>query len=231
ASMADSPITEWMNHVLLITGLLSLLASAIYMQKASNLKRVFAYSTVEHMGLVLIALSFGKTGVYIALIQITVHSLIKSGLFFHAGILHRVLKSYKISKTGGYLALNPAGAVILLTGVILITAIPPSGLFLSEFLLFKEMINGHWLVFLAVAVLLTLIFYGIFNKNLRVIMGNPLPAHEKTGSLPFCEFISQFVFFGLAVIACFYLPDFLTGLFSMISGLDTHLPLSVLNLK
>src|SRR5512133_888838 len=46
-SMADSPITEWMNHVLLITGLLSLLASAIYMQKASNLKRVFAYSTVE----------------------------------------------------------------------------------------------------------------------------------------------------------------------------------------
>ncbi len=96
ASMADSPITEWMNHVLLITGLLSLLASAIYMQKASNLKRVFAYSTVEHMGLVLIALSFGKAGIYIALIQITVHSLIKSGLFFHAGILHRVLKSYKI---------------------------------------------------------------------------------------------------------------------------------------
>ncbi|HSO76982.1 MAG TPA: proton-conducting transporter membrane subunit, partial [Bacteroidales bacterium] len=80
ASMADSPITEWMNHVLLITGLLSLLASAIYMQKASNLKRVFAYSTVEHMGLVLIALSFGKIGTYIALIQITVHSLIKSGL-------------------------------------------------------------------------------------------------------------------------------------------------------
>jgi hydrogenase-4 component F len=231
ASMADSPITEWMNHVLLITGLLSLLASAIYMQKASNLKRVFAYSTVEHMGLVLIALSFGKTGIYIALIQITVHSLIKSGLFIHAGILHRVLKSYKISKTGGYLALNPAGAVILLSGVILITAIPPSGLFLSEFLLFKELAYGHWLVFLTVAVLLTLIFYGIFNKNLRVIMGNPLPAHEKIAAVPFSEYYSQIVFFGLAVLACFYLPDVLAGLFSSISGLDARLPLSVLNLK
>jgi len=220
-----------MNHVLLITGLLSLLASAIYMQKASNLKRVFAYSTVEHMGLVLIALSFGKTGIYIALIQITVHSLIKSGLFFHAGILHRVLKSYKISKTGGYLALNPAGAVILLSGVILITAIPPSGLFLSEFLLFKEIVNSNWLLFLTVAVLLTLIFYGIFNKNLRVILGSPLPAHEHTGAVPFSEYFSQIVFFGLAVVACFYIPDFLAGLFSSISGIDTHLPLSVSNLK
>ncbi len=137
----------------------------------------------------------------------------------------------RLSKTGGYLALNPAGAVILLSGVILITAIPPSGLFLSEFLLFKEMVNGHWLVFLAVAILLTLIFYGIFNKNLRVIMGNPLPAHEHTGTIPFSEYFSQIVFFGLAVIACFYIPDFLSGLFSMISGLDSHLPMSVLNLK
>ena len=93
------------------------------------------------------------------------------------------------------------------------------------------MINGNWLVFLAVAVLLTLIFYGIFNKNLRVIMGNPLPAHEQTGSVPFSEYFSQIVLFGLAVIACFYLPDFLTGLFSSISGLDSHLPMSVLNLK
>jgi len=134
-SMSDSVIINWMNNVLLITGIFSLLVSSIYMQKATNLKRVFAYSTVEHMGLVLIALSFGKTGIYIALLQIVFHSFIKSGLFFQTGLLHRVLRSYKLFKSGGYLRINPAGAMVLLTGVILITALPPSALFYSEFML------------------------------------------------------------------------------------------------
>jgi hydrogenase-4 component F len=230
-AMADSPIAEWINHVLIITGVLSLLAAAVYMQKASNLKRLFAYSTVEHMGIVLIALSFGRAGIYIALIQITIHSLIKSGLFFHAGILHRVLKSYKLSKTGGYLVLNPAGAIILLSGIVLITAIPPSGLFLSEFLLFREMGSSNQILFIVVAILVTLIFYGIINKSLKAIMGDPHSSHIQTGSIPLAEYFTQFVFFGLAIAACFYIPDFLAGLFNTVSGLEHGLSFSMLMLK
>jgi hydrogenase-4 component F len=209
---------------------MSLLVAAIYMQKASNLKRVFAYSTVEHMGLVLIALSFGKTGIYIALIQVTVHSFVKSGLFFHAGILHKVLKSYKLSKAAGYMALNPAGALILMIGVLLITAIPPSGLFISEFMLFREMGSQQWILFIAVATLLTLIFYGIFSKNMHVIAGEPAVSHIRQHKVMQTDYISQYILFGLAVAACLYIPDFITGLFSDVSGTGP-IPISILNMK
>jgi len=231
SAMSDSSASEWINHVMILTGIISLLVAAIYVQKASNLKRIFAYSTVEHMGIVLIALSLGKIGIYIALLQLTIHSFIKSGLFFQAGILHRILKSYKLSKISGYLAINSFGAIILLLGVVLISAIPPSGLFVSEFLLFREMASVNWWLFWIVAALLTMVFYGIINRNLRVTMGYAPHSHVINGVVKRSEFITQIVFFSLAVIACFYLPDFLGSLFASVSGTDFHSPFSLLNLQ
>lgn len=229
-TMSDSVISSWINHVLLITGIISLLVSAIYMQKATNLKRVFAYSTVEHMGLVLIALSFGKYGIYLALLQITFHSLIKSGLFYQTGILHRVLKTYKLFKSGGYLRLNPAGAVILIVGVVLIAAIPPSPLFLSEFLLFRELMEAHVVLFIIIALLLTLIFYGIIQKNLKILAGEQV--HEQTAIeniSPF-EYITQVLLFLIAVVLCFYIPPFLNDLFISVSGFPEGFFNSIFNL-
>lgn len=228
-AMSETGIIEWMNHVLLITGLFSLIVAAIYVQKASNLKRVFAYSTVEHMGLVLIALSLGKAGMYIALLQVTFHSFIKSGLFYQAGILHRVLKSYKLSKSGGYLRINPEGSVILIAGIILITAIPPSSLFLSEFLLFRELVYGHLAIFIIAAFLLTLIFFGIFQKNFRMIIGEPGNIHGGYGTIARSEYVTQIVFFVVAVLFCFYMPAFLNDLFVNVSGIQQGLFYSIFN--
>lgn len=230
-TMAGSEIIVWINHVLLLTGILSLFVAAAYMQKANNLKRLFAYSTVEHMGLVLIALSFGPAGIYIALLQLTLHSLVKSGLFYQAGIMHRIMNTYKLSKTGGYLTLNPSGAIVLITGVALITAVPPSGLFLSEFMLFREMAAGHWALFWGVALLLTLIFYGIFMKNLKVVMGEPHQQASRDKRTPVSANLSQLLFFALVITACFYLPEFLRKLFTDVSGYDHISFFSLFNLK
>lgn len=217
--MSGSEIGPWINHVLLLTGILSLLVAAIYIQKATNLKRIFAYSTVEHMGLVLIALSLGKAGIYIALIQIIIHSLIKSGLFYQTGLLHRVLKSYKLFKAGGYFTMNPAGAIVLITGIVLITAVPPSGLFLSEFLLFRELGNHHWLLFIIVALLLTLIFYGIFLKNFKILFGESAAMHSPVEKINPTNYISQILFFSISIILCFWMPAFLNDLLVSVSGL------------
>jgi hydrogenase-4 component F len=228
-AMTGTIISIWINHVLLITGILSLVVAAIYMQKATNLKRVFAYSTVEHMGLVLIALSLGKIGIYIALLQITFHSFIKSGLFYQTGLLHRVLKSYKLYKSGGYLRLNPTGAIILIIGVILITAIPPSALFYSEFLLFRELGNGHGVIFIIVAFLLTLIFYGIFLKNSKIIIGESGHIHSDISVIPISEYSTQILFFSIAIVLTFYIPGFLNNLFVSVSGLNNGFLFSILN--
>jgi hydrogenase-4 component F len=228
--MSDTIISAWINNVLLITGIISLVVAAIYVQKATNLKRIFAYSTVEHMGLVLIALSLGRRGIYIALLQITFHSFIKSGLFYQTGILHRVLKSYKLYKSGGYLRLNPAGAIILMIGVVLISAIPPSGLFLSEFLLFRELGDGNGVLFIIVAFLLTVILYGIFMKNTKALTGDP--SHQQTAAetIPRYEYVSQVLFFSIAIIFCFYIPDFLNEMFISVSGLSGGFLLSIFNI-
>jgi hydrogenase-4 component F len=227
--MLGTVISDWINHVLLITGILSLIVAAIYMQKATNLKRIFAYSTVEHMGLVLIALSLGKIGIYIALLQITFHSFIKSGLFYQTGILHRVLKSYKLYKSGGYLRLNPTGAIILFVGVILITAIPPSALFYSEFLLFRELGEGHWAIFMIVAFLLTLIFFGIFLKNSKILIGEPTHIHPDTAIIPASEYSTQILFFSIAILLTFFIPGFLNDLFFSVSGLTDGVLFSLFN--
>jgi hydrogenase-4 component F len=228
-AMSDTIISPWINHVLIITGIMSLIVAAIYMQKAENLKRVFAYSTVEHMGLVLIALSLGKPGIYIALLQITFHSLIKSGLFYQTGILHRVLKSYKLAKSGGYLQMNSVGAIILFAGVVLISAVPPSPLFYSEFLLLRQLGDGKVLVFIIVALLLTLIFFGIFRKNIKVILGEPSRKHGSDESIPWNDYISQILFFSTAVTMTFYIPSFLNILFISVAGLSDGFFISIFN--
>jgi len=228
-AMAGTGISQWIDHVLLITGILSLAVAAIYIQKATNLKRVFAYSTVEQMGLVLIALSFGKTGIYIALFQITFHSFIKSGLFYQTGLLHRILKSYKLYKSGGYLRLNPVGSIILFTGILLITAIPPSALFLSEFLLFRELVTSHIIIFIVVALLMTLIIFGLFQKNLKVLVGEPSHIHTLADKIPAIEYSTQIILFGLAILCCFYIPGFLNSLFTSVTGLSHGFLFPVLN--
>jgi hydrogenase-4 component F len=228
-AISGTVISVWINHVLLITGILSLLVAAIYMQKATNLKRIYAYSTVEHMGLVLIALSLGKIGIYIALLQITFHSFIKSGLFYQTGLLHRVMKSYKLYKSGGYFRLNPIGALILIFGVTLITAVPPSALFYSEFLLFRQLGNGHAVIFIIVAFLLTLIFYGIFLKNTKILVGETAHVHTDFIKIPVIEYTTQILFFSLAVVLCFYIPGFLNDLFISVSGLTDGFFYPILN--
>ena len=151
------------------------------------------------------------------------------GLFYQTGILHRVLKSYKLYKSGGYLRLNPVGSIILLIGVILITAVPPSSLFYSEFLLLRELGDGQTLIFVIVAFLLTIIFYGIFLKNMKILAGEP--AHKESGvtAIPAGEYVTQAVFFSLSILFCFYFPGFLNELFMTVSGLPQGFMNSILS--
>jgi hydrogenase-4 component F len=229
-AMNDTGIGEWISSVLLITGILSLFVAAVYMQKATNLKRVFAYSTVEHTGLVLIALSLGKPGIYIAALQLVFHSLIKSGLFFHTGILHRVLKSYKLFKSAGYLRTNTTGALVLIAGVAFISAIPPSSLFYSEYLLLRELGEEKMTVFIIVAFLLTLILFGMFQKNLKILTGDPGHVNTSSSKIANREYISQVLFFLIAVLLCFNIPSFLNDLFMSVAGLPRDYVFPLINL-
>jgi hydrogenase-4 component F len=215
-------ILHFMNHVLIISGILSILISSGYMLKAKHMKRMLAYSSLENMGLAAIALGIGGAGYYAAFLLIVLHSLTKASLFFHMGQFSRVLHTFRLDDCGRYMKLHPPGGLILLIGLFGILAIPPSGLFISEILIFKSLvINNQWFVLITVAILLCCIIYALSTRIMHIIFSEPRTVQLKEpGLVKPAETISQFVLLGIVIIMCFYQPPVLTDLINQsIAGL------------
>jgi hydrogenase-4 component F len=208
--LMPTAIGSWMGNVLLICGILSLLVAAIYMQRVKNFKRLLAYSTVENMGLVCIGLGLGGHAVYAALLLVILHSFVKSSMFYQFGQAHKILKTYKIFRTGDYLKLNPIGAMVLLIGLIVLTGIPPSGLFIPEFLIFKtSILSGHWILFIFIALFMCLIIYGMSSKILQLIFTPMDREVDTTIRINPWQTITQFIMLGFVLYMCFNQPQFL----------------------
>lgn len=210
---SSSSIFPFMNSVLIIAGVLSLLVAAGYMLKAKHLKRMLAYSSLENMGLVAIAIGVGGTGYYAGILLLVLHSLAKSSLFFQMGQLSRVLHTFRLDSCGRYMKLYPSGAMVLLLGMICILALPPSGLFISEFLIFKGMVaNNQWALMIAAMVLLCFVVYAMSTRIMHILFSNPRDGAENMEPVKVnsAETISQFVLLGIVVMMCFIQPSFLS---------------------
>jgi hydrogenase-4 component F len=212
---SSSSIFNFMNHVLILSGLLSLLIAAGYMLKAKHLKRMLAYSSLENMGLVAIAIGVGGAGYFAAFFLLVLHSLSKSSLFYQMGQLSRVLHTFKLDESGRYMELYPAGALVLITGMFCILAIPPSGLFISEFMIFKAMVfKNLWFVLCAVILLLCFVIYAMSTRIMHIVFSNPrIENNQKSPEkISPVETVSQFIFLVVVIIMCFYQPPFLVDL-------------------
>lgn len=162
---------------------------------------MFAYSGIEHMGLVMLAVAAGGVGYYAAILHIVLHAFVKSGLFFQYNQLYRVYQNKSIYHVGNYFKYNTTGAMVLLLGFISATAMPPSGLFVSEFLIFRALFEARqiWLL-IAVLLLLTMIIWA-FGKNIFKILFIPLSDFDES-NVPVInpwESVSQFVLLAAAV--------------------------------
>ena len=212
---ASSSILPFMNSVLILSGLLSLLVAAGYMLKAKHLKRMLAYSSLENMGLVAIAIGVGGYGYYAALLLLVLHSLTKSGLFYQMGQLSRVLHTFKLDECGKYMELYPAGGLVLLIGMVCILAIPPSGLFISEFMIFKGLVlNDKWFVLIIAIILLCFVIYAMSTRIMHILFSNSRNEGDSKvyDMVNPVESVTQFVLLGIVIIMCFYQPPFLVDL-------------------
>lgn len=205
---------QWAQNVLLVTGLISISLATIQLFRIKRYKRMFAFSSMEHIALILIAISVGKPGYYAALLHLIFHTLIKGGLFFQFGQVRAFFHSGWIKDTGEYFKLNATGALAFLLGIICITAIPPSGLFITEFLIFKALFtSGYIVTAIVVLILLTIIMYIIFSKTMHLLFAK-IPENFKPEKVIANRFepISQFVLFGLVIYLGFNPPAFLVDL-------------------
>ena len=212
-SLEGSAIREWMNHIFVLAGVLSVLVAAGYMLKARHHKRMLAYSSLEVMGMVAIAIGIGGKGHYAAILLLVVHALVKSTLFFQFGQLYRILRVLKITESGNYMKINPSGGVVLLLGVIAILAIPPSGLFIGEYLIFTELVNTHqWWILAITMMLLCFVLYAMATRFMHILFSDPSEPTLKTtepGTVKPWETLLQYTFLLLSFVLCFYQPEWL----------------------
>lgn len=174
------------RKTLVAFGVLSLLVGALFIVRQNGVKRLMAYSSVEHMGVVALGFGFGGAlGVVGALYHMLNHSLNKSLMFFGAGNVMRSLGSKEIANLRGVWRRFPVQGALWLAGAVAITGAPPFGLFLSEFIILRAGLaqSFPWAVGIML-VLLIVIFVGFLN-HFRVMYFEPEKKPAKGSAVSF----------------------------------------------
>ncbi len=134
--LAGNPATLDVGLIMTVLGLLSLIFAAFMLYRRRDIKRLFAYSSIEHMGIITFAFGMGgPLANFAGLLHMTMHSLTKSAIFFAVGHIAQVKGTQRIGEIRGLSSTHPVLALGLGLGVIAIAGLPPFGVFMSEFLL------------------------------------------------------------------------------------------------
>ncbi|MEA4889203.1 MAG: hydrogenase 4 subunit F [Clostridiaceae bacterium] len=178
--LGDSRFT---GNLLIAAGVLSIAAAAVFILTQKDYKRLLAYSSIEHMGIVALAIGlFTPASLFAAFFHLLNHSFTKSMLFLASGTVLQKYGTREISKVRGLLRVLPVTGPVFLIGLIAIGGTPPFSIFTSEFnVLAAAFQNGRlWLGFI-VAVLLALVFAGMIHTLFRMFFGRGRSGEEPAG--------------------------------------------------
>jgi hydrogenase-4 component F len=170
------------RNVLLIFGLASLVLAALYLLSQRDLKRLLAYSSVEHMGILAIGMSFAAPLAIVGvLLHVMAHAAAKGTAFFGAGSVVRKFKTKDMARIRGGVGLLPWSGPMLVLAVLGLSAMPPFGLFRSEFLIVAGGLSDPQDVLAAVlVVLVTVAFFGLSWFTTQTML-TPVPEREGLG--------------------------------------------------
>ena len=162
-------VFTWARHILILIGVLSLAVGAMFLRRTNNYKRFMSYSTVENMGIVAIGMGIGGVALWAAVFHVVCHTLIKSSMFYQIGIMRHIYDSYSINRIGNYLNINRVGAIGFIVGTLVLLAFPPSPLFISEIMIFTEIVSlGSWWLLAIMLILMCVVIYNIWSRSLRL---------------------------------------------------------------
>jgi len=200
-------------------GLLSVVAAVFFMIRQKDVKRMFAYSSIEHMGLMTFAFGVGgPIASFAGLLHMTVHSLIKSAIFFAVGHASQKAGTQAMDQIRGLIRVSPTVGWGLMLGTLAILGMPPFGVFASEFLIVTTAMREQaWATpFLLVA--LGLAFAGVFARVQPMVFGDttlkPL-AHPPA-------LIPVFVHLALGLMLGLYIPPYLDAWYRQAAAMLGH---------
>ena len=209
AAIAPGPL-------MIAMGLSSLLLASFMLYRRRDIKRMFAYSSIEHMGIITFAFGMGgPLANFAGLLHMTMHSLTKSAIFFAVGHIAQVKGTQRISDIRGLTATHPALGWGLVLGVVAIAGLPPLGIFMSEFLVVTSTIAREPLL-AAPLVLGLLVGFGALILRLQgLAFGEPTgPSAPLKASL-----IPLYAHLAFVLVAGIYLPAPLVAWFQTVARL------------
>ena len=187
-------------------GLLTVVVAAFYLSRQKDVKRLFGFSSIEHMGLITFAFGMGgPVASFAGLLHMTVHSLTKSAIFFAVGHASQMAGTQIIENIQGLLKRSPTIGWGLMLGSLAILGMPPFGVFTSEFMILTTAIKHHpWAVPLLL-VALGVAFATMFHRVQAMVFGEPSvkPLSHNPALLP------VFLHLGLVLLLGLWIPPYL----------------------
>jgi len=210
------------SGLLLLFGLLSMATAAAFIVLSKDYKRMLAYSSIEHMGVIAVGFGFGGVmGIMGSLFHMLNHALAKTLLFFGAGNVLQRFHTKEIAGVKGLGSIMPLTATLLMGGALAITGCPPFSIFLSEFMILVDGIDGgHFFSVVIYLILLAIIFAALLYHVGKMVFGEP--SHEKKPEeLGHLRIVLMSVLLLLIIVLGIYMPSELSGVLEQVTALFT----------
>ena len=214
--LAANPAAIAPGPLMVTMGLVSLVFAALMLYRRRDIKRMFAYSSIEHMGIIVFAFGMGgPLANFAGLLHMTMHSLTKSAIFFAVGHIAQVKGTQKIADMGGLTVTNPVLGWGLVLGVVAIAGLPPLGIFMSEFLVVTSTFarNPALATILVLGILVAL--GGLFLRINPVVFGEPRGKSAPAEA----SYVPMFAHLAIVLMAGIYIPPALVVGFQNVARL------------
>jgi hydrogenase-4 component F len=214
--LAANPVALAPGPLMVTMGLASLIFASFMLYRRRDIKRMFAYSSIEHMGIITFAFGMGgPLANFAGLLHMTMHSLTKSAIFFAVGHISQVKGTQKIADISGLTETNPVLGWGLVLGVVAIAGLPPLGIFMSEFLLVSSTFAREPLLALLLVFGILVGFGALFLRLNGIVFGEPRGATAPAKA----SYVPMFAHLALVGGAGVYLPPALVGWFQNVAKL------------
>ena len=192
------------GDLLIVFGLLSMGLAGVFILRQTDYKRMLAYSSVEHMGILALGVGLGGLGAFGSLLHAVNHSLVKAMLFLTAGNILARFHTKDTFKVQGLCRVLPISGALWIAGFLAITGSPPFGTFVSEFTILKAILDQQrWVVAALYAVFLLLVFVAMSIIVLRMALGQ---SEDKPSREPITAVLGPVALAVLAVLLGVHLP-------------------------
>jgi hydrogenase-4 component F len=214
--LAGNAATANVGIIMVVLGIVSLLFAAFMLYRRRDIKRLFAYSSIEHMGIATCAFGLGGAlANFAGLLQMTSHSLIKSAIFFAVGHIAQVKGTQRMSEMGGLSVTHPVLATGFALGVLAISGLPPFGIFAAEFLLISSTFARQPLVAALLVFGILLSFGALLLRLQEILFGEPKGPETKVRA----SLVPMFLHLALALALGIWLPEPMVRWFRAVAAL------------